>query len=104
MLRGATPGALFHTPYEFQISAEEILENRRAEAALKPGVVWSKDTVRLCIPGETNYQVCSRVDEFATIRFYRLRPSVVQDSIEGQVSGDLVISLSYIEPKAIKGE
>jgi hypothetical protein len=45
-----------------------------------------------------------RVDEFTTSRVQRFHPSVVRDSIEGQVSRNSVISLSYIEPKAIKGE
>jgi hypothetical protein len=45
-----------------------------------------------------------RVDEFTASRVQRFHPSVVQDSIEGQVSRDSVVSLSYIKPKAIKGE
>ena len=93
-----------HIPHDFQIIAEEILENPCTEAALKSGVVESENTVRLHIVGETKGQVGSRVDEFAASRVYRIRRSVAQDGVRDQVGRDLVIRLSYIKSKAIKRE
>ena len=108
ILRGAAPRipirTAIHIRHDFQIIAEENLEDPCTEAALKPGVARSKDTVKLYVAGETNGQVGSCVDEFTVIRVYRTRRFVVQDRIQNNVGGDSVISSSNIEPKAIKGE
>jgi hypothetical protein len=93
-----------HVRHDCQVLAEEFLENPRAEVALQPGAVWGKNLIRLCVARETNDQVGGRVDEFTVTGDYRTRPSVVQDSFQDEVRGDLVIGLTYIEPKAIKCE
>ena len=54
----------FFVPRSCKITVEEILENLCAEAALKLGVVRSKNTIRLGITSETKDRVDSRVDEF----------------------------------------
>jgi hypothetical protein len=59
---------------------------------------------RLCIAGETKDQASSRVDEVTAAGVYRTIHSAVPDSIKDLIRGDLVIGLSYIEPKAIEGE
>ena len=50
--------------------------------------------------------MCSPIwqEEFTADGVDRTHPSVVPDGIEGPVRGYLVIPLSYIEPKAKKGE
>ena len=45
MIHAAPPATPFLVSYGCQIAAEQLLENPRAEAALKPGVVRSEDTV-----------------------------------------------------------
>jgi len=87
--------------YDSQIFVEELLKNRRTEAASKSGAVWGKDGVRLCITDQTKSLVGSWVDG---ITVQRIRRSVVVDRIEDRVVGDLGISLCDPGPKAKKGE
>ena len=87
-----------------QFTVEEFSESPRAEAALQPETVGGgKKKIRVYIGGETDDQVRSQVDDF-TLNRRRTRSSVVPESIRNPVRGGLVMLLSYIEPKAIKGQ
>lgn len=63
--------------------------------------------IRLRIARKTNDQASGRAEEF-TVRVsgtYQTCPCpVTPDSIEDLVRGGLVISLPYIDPKAVEGE
>ena len=91
--------------YGTHIPIEEFLEGRCTEAVLYPGGVWGKNVIRFYIAGKAKNQLSTRVDKFTAVGIYRrTQSSVVPDSIKNPVGGDLVIGLTYIEPKAIEVE
>ena len=88
-----------------QVIAEKFPEGARTEPTLQPSVVRDKNTIRLCVACKTEDQVSGQVDDFAGSGVYhRTRPSVVPDCIESLIRGDLIIRLSYLEPKAVEVE
>jgi len=87
------------------IVAEEILEGPCTETALQPGAVWGEDMIRFCVTDKMEDQMSSRVDEL-TLRgvYYHTHRSAIPYCIEDPVRGELMISVTYIEPEAVEVE
>ena len=84
---------------------KELSEDARAEAACESGAVGSKDTVRLCVAGETKDQGGGRIDEvLAAVPREHAVAYLLPDRIEGQIGGDLGAGPRDLEQKSIPGE
>ena len=83
----------------------ELSEDARAEAASESSAVGGKDTIRLCVAGETEEQGRSRIeDALVAVRRELKVAYLVPDRIEDQIGGDLGAGPRHINQKAILGE